>query len=419
MLLTVYNSKWAYFVKIAGQGMRYRTDIKTGNSISALGYGCMRFPKIPGAAGMRKIEELIVRSVNGGVNYFDTAFIYPGSEDALGAVLEKNGLRKKVFIATKLPVVILRGPGDFDRYFGMSLKRLRTDYADYYLMHMLTNLELWNKLVSWGITDWIVRKKKSGEIRSAGFSFHGSSPEFQKILDGYDWDMTQIQYNYSDENFQAGTAGLKAAAKKMPVVIMEPLLGGKLAALSPEAEGLFRKADPSLSPAGRGLNWVWNREEVTTLLSGMSTMGQLEENLALADRAEPGMLGKEDLDLYRRVLEVVNRGFKIRCTGCNYCMPCPCGVNIPSSFAAYNLSYSMGYIEGMKHFVTSTAVISEKTGSPGLCVRCGRCEQHCPQHLPVIEYLAMVRRRMEPLWFRLFVFAVRAILGKNHKAAAL
>ncbi|MDR0600884.1 MAG: aldo/keto reductase, partial [Treponema sp.] len=216
--------------------MRYRTDRKTGNSLSVLGYGCMRFPKIPGAAGMRKTEDLVIRSIDGGVNYFDTAFIYPGSEDALGAVLEKNGLRKKVFIATKLPVVLLRGPGDFDRYFRMSLERLRTDYADYYLMHMLTNLELWNKLKSWGIEDWIERKKKSGEIRSAGFSFHGSRPEFLMILDDYDWDMSQIQYNYSDENFQAGITGLKAAAEKMPVVIMEPLLGGKLATLPAEAE---------------------------------------------------------------------------------------------------------------------------------------------------------------------------------------
>jgi predicted aldo/keto reductase-like oxidoreductase len=398
--------------------MQYRTDKKSGNALSALGYGCMRFPKVFGTIDMKKTEELVLRSVEGGVNYFDTAFIYPGSEEALGAVLEKNGVREKVFIATKLPVVLLKGPADFERYFRVSLRRLRTGYADYYLMHMLTGVDLWKKLKAWGIEDWIARKKKTGEIRSIGFSFHGSLPEFLKLIDDYDWDMSQIQYNYSDENFQAGRTGLAAAAKKMPVVIMEPLLGGKLASLPPAAEALFRKADPALSPAGRGLNWVWNHGEAAVLLSGMSDMRQLEENLALACMSRPEMLAKEDIDLYRQVLEVVNRSFRIRCTGCNYCMPCPRGVNIPSSFSAYNASFSMGYVEGMKQFVTSIAAVSEKTGSPGLCVKCGQCEKRCPQHLPIIENLALVHRRMEPFWFRAAIAAARAFLGKNRKKAA-
>jgi predicted aldo/keto reductase-like oxidoreductase len=397
--------------------MQYRTDKKSGNALSALGYGCMRFPKILGTVDMKKTGELVLRSVEGGVNYFDTAFIYPGSEEALGAVLEKNGIREKVFIATKLPLVLLKGPADFERFFRVSLRRLRTDYADYYLMHMLTGLDLWKKLKAWGIEDWIAQKKKTGEIRSVGFSFHGSCPEFLKLIDDYDWDMSQIQYNYSDENFQAGRTGLEAAAKKMPVVIMEPLLGGKLASLPPAAEALFRKADPALSPAGRGLNWVWNHGEAAVLLSGMGDMCQLEENLALARDARPGMLTGEDTALYRQVLEVVNRAFRIRCTGCNYCMPCPRGVNIPSSFSAYNASFSMGYVEGMKQFVTSIAAVSEKTGSPGLCVKCGQCEKRCPQHLPIIANLALVRRRMEPFWFRVIIAAARTFLGKNRKAA--
>jgi predicted aldo/keto reductase-like oxidoreductase len=409
MLLTVYNIKQAYIVK--GRNMKYRTDKKTGSRLSVLGYGCMRFPRILGAIDMKKTEALLLRAVEGGVNYVDTAWIYPGSEEALGAVFEKNGLRKKMFIATKLPVILLKGPSDIERYFRASLERLRTPYVDYYLMHMLTGVEVWRKLTSWGIDDWIARKKKSGEIRSAGFSFHGSRSEFLRLLDDYDWDISQIQYNYFDVNFQAGITGLRAAAERMPVVVMEPLLGGKLASLPPEAESVFRKADPGRSPAGRGLDWVWNHGEAALLLSGMGEMRQLEENLARADRAVPGMLTGDDLALYAGVLDLVNRSLKIRCTGCNYCMPCPRGVNIPSCFSAYNASFSMGYVEGMKQFAMSTSVVSEKTAGPSLCVACGNCEKHCPQGLPIMKNLALVRRRMEPFWFRIAIAAVRLFLG--------
>jgi predicted aldo/keto reductase-like oxidoreductase len=367
---------------------------------------------------MRKTGEMIARSVEGGVNYFDTAWIYPGSEDALGAALEKNKLRKKVYIAAKLPLVALRAPADFDKYFNKELERLRTDYIDYYLMHMITDTDQWRKLKGWGIESWIAGKKKSGQIRQAGFSFHGSQDEFLKVVDDYDWDLAQIQYNYSDENFQAGVTGLRRAAEKMPVAIMEPLLGGKLArGLPAEALRIFREARPGLSPAGWGLNWVWNQTEPTVVLSGMSDMAQLEENLKLADTARPGMLNEKDLDVYKQVLEVVNRAYRIRCTGCNYCMPCPRGVNIPGCFAAYNASYAIGFVAGMQQFITSTALTSERSGSPGLCVKCGKCESHCPQHLPVIKSLEQVRRRMEPFWLRIAGAGARAFLGKKRKRA--
>ena len=197
---------------------------------------------------------------------------------------------------------------------------------------------------------------------------------------------------------------------------MEPLLGGKLATgLPPAATAIFKKANPGLSPAGWGLNWVWNQKEVTLLLSGMNDAAQLEENLRLADAALPGMLTPEDLDVYSQVLELVNRAYRIRCTGCNYCMPCPRGVNIPGCFAAYNTSFSIGYVAGMQQFVTSTALTLERSSGPSLCVKCGKCESHCPQHLPIIESLGLVRRRMEPLWLRLAGVAARSFLGKKRR----
>jgi predicted aldo/keto reductase-like oxidoreductase len=396
--------------------MQYRIDKRSGNKLSVLGFGCMRFPKILGGIDMRKTEELVMRSIEGGVNYFDTAWIYPGSEETLGTIFEKHQVREKIFIATKLPVIVVKGTADFDKYFDKELERLRTDYIDYYLMHMLTDMDCWNKLKGWGIEQWIAEKKKSGKIRQIGFSYHGNRDEFLKIIDDYDWEMCQIQYNYSDENFQAGVTGLKKAAEKMPVMIMEPLLGGKLATgLPAEAARVYKKANPDLTPAGWGLNWVWNQKEVTLLLSGMSERHQLEENLSLADKAQIGMLGETELAVYRQALGVINSAYKIRCTGCNYCMPCPKGVNIPGCFAAYNTSFSIGYVAGMQQFITSTGLTAERSASPSLCVKCGKCESHCPQHLPIIKNLGSVRRRMEPFWLQFIGVCSRAFLGRKRK----
>ena len=395
--------------------MQYRAD-RNGNKLSILGFGSMRFPRNIAGIDMRKTEEMIMRSIEGGLNYFDTAWMYPGSEEALGEVFDRNHVREQIFVATKLPLIMLKSPADFDKYLYHSLKRLKTGYIDYYLMHMITDMDQWNKLKSWGIEQWLAEKKKAGQIRQAGFSYHGSCSEFLKVIDDYDWEICQIQYNYSDENFQAGVTGLKKAAEKMPVVIMEPLLGGKLvSALPKEAVHIFGKANPSLTPAAWALNWVWNQKEAALLLSGMSSMAQVEENLRLAGEARAGMLGEPEMDVYRRALAVINRSNRIGCTGCNYCMPCPRGVNIPGCFTAYNTMYSMGYVQGMQQFVTSIALISERSGSPSQCVECGKCEVHCPQKLPIIRHLRTVRRRMEPWWLKFAGVCARAFLGKKRK----
>jgi len=383
----------------------------------------MRFPKKLGKTDMQKTEEMVIRSIEKGVNYFDTAWIYPGNEEAIGTVLYKNKVREKVYIATKLPLLLFKRSSekiDFDKYFNQSLERLKTNYIDYYLLHMITDMEQWNKLKSWGITDWIAQKKKSGQIKHIGFSFHGSGSEFLKVIEDYDWELTMIQYNYFDENFQAGAAGLRAAAAKMPVVVMEPLLGGKLATgLPKEAVKIFNNAiGPSaskLSPVGWALNWLWDQREVVSVLSGMSTMEQLEENLDLAEKASANMLDNSHKKIYKSVLESINRSCKIRCTGCNYCMPCPMGVNITGSFSAYNAIYSLGYIEGMKQYVTSTGFTQVKSGSPNLCTKCGKCEPLCPQKIPIIKELVTVHKKMEPWFIKFIGFTARALLGKKRK----
>ena len=399
--------------------MQYRIDKKSGNKLSILGLGCMRFPQNLGAIDMKKSEALVMKAIDNGVNYFDTAYMYPGSEEALGTILDKNHARDKVFIATKLPLIFVKGQADFDKFFNKELERLRSSYIDYYLMHMITDNALWQQLKTWGIEEWIAEQKKQGRIRQAGFSFHGSVNEFLKVLDEYDWDFCQIQYNYSNPNFQAGVTGLKKAAERMSVIIMEPLLGGKLAnGLPSEAVSIFKKANPALSPAAWGLRWVWDQAEATVVLSGMSEQSQLEENLALADKAVAGMLSATEHETYQQVLTVFNASYKIRCTGCAYCMPCPRSVNIPACFAAYNTSFSMGFVIGMQQYVTSTGVTSTRRSGAGLCVKCGACESHCPQHLPIRQHLAAVYKRMEPVWFRFAITVARAFLGKDRRAAS-
>jgi len=398
--------------------VQYRLDKRSGNKLSILGFGCMRFPKSFGRIDLQKTEEMFMYAIDRGLNYFDTAWIYPGSEETLGAIFEKNRVREKIYIASKMPLIMVKSAADFDKFFDQSLQRLRTNYIDYYLLHMLMDMDQWQKLKSLGLEDWIARKKSSGEMRQIGFSFHGSGSEFLKIIDDYDWESCLIQYNYSDENFQAGATGLRAAAEKMPVMIMEPLLGGKLASGLPKgAVNIFYEADAELTPAGWALNWLWNQKEVTTLLSGMSTMDQLEENLRLAAAAQAGMIGETKKTVYASVLKLVNRACKIRCTGCNYCMPCPLGVNIPGCFAAYNTIYSLGYVEGMKQFITSIGLLSETGSSPSLCKKCGKCEPHCPQHIPIIKELVRVQRRMETWWLKLIGACGRAFLGKKRKKA--
>ena len=383
--------------------MQYRTDKKSGKELSILGFGCMRFPRNMGQIDLNKTEQLIIRAVEAGINYFDTAYIYGGSEEVLGQIISKNNLRDKMFLATKLPLAKCTKYEDFDTIFQTQLERLHTDYIDYYLMHNLSDVKGWKILCDIGIERWIQEKKAAGQIKHCGFSFHGIHSEFKKLLDSYNWDFCQIQYNYLNINYQAGMAGLKQAAEKgLPIIIMEPLLGGKLAnGLPKKAAAVFNAVNDSLTQAAWALRWLWNQPEVTVVLSGMSDMAQLTENIATAEDAPPGMLSRLENDAFDSVIKIIHASYKVPCTGCNYCMPCPHNVNIPACFTAYNVSYTAGLPAGFMQYATSTgATDPQKDYAASRCKACGSCERKCPQHIPIIKSLKRVVTRLEPFWYR-------------------
>ena len=389
--------------------MRYRKDPRSGNELSVLGFGCMRLPRSAGHIDLDKSEALLRRAVEAGVNYFDTAYVYSGSEEALGTVLARTGLRDKIYLATKLPHQRCQRPEDFERIFTEELARLQTDHIDYYLIHNLPEPALWERVCDLGIKDWIAQKKATGQIRQVGFSFHGSLGNFEALLEAWDWDFCQIQYNYSDANYQAGASGLrKAHAKGLPVIIMEPLLGGKLATNLPKrARALQTATRPDWSAARWGFSWLWNQPEPTVVLSGMNASEQLEDNLATAQEAAPGMLGERETRALEEVRSVFREAYRVPCTGCNYCMPCPHGVNIPGCFAAYNSYYANGMVAGFTQYITSTGANHPgKSSGARSCEQCGACEKKCPQHIAIPAQLARVRKRLEPFWFGALLKAV-------------
>lgn len=375
--------------------MKYRSD-KYGNQISVLGYGCMRFTSKMGKIDFEKAEKELLTAYNAGVNYYDTAYIYPGSEVFLGEVFEKNNIRDKVYIATKLPQYMIKTKEDIEKYFEEELKRLRTDHIDFYLMHMLADIKSWDKLKALGIEDWIKEKKESGKIKQIGFSYHGNSDMFCKLIDSYDWDFCQIQYNYLDEHSQAGRTGLNyAASKGIPVVIMEPLRGGRLANNLPEkAQKLFEKYEIKRTPAEWAFRWLWNQKEIMCVLSGMNSIQMVEENVKNASTAEIGEFTKKDEELLKNVVAAINEKMKVPCTGCRYCMPCPKSVDIPGTFSAYNKKYSDGKFTALKEYIMCTAMRKDSTAASN-CVSCGKCEMHCPQNIQIREELKKAKKELE------------------------
>ncbi len=379
--------------------MNYRKD-KYGNDISILGFGCMRFPRSMGKIDMAETEREILTAIREGVNYFDTAYIYPGSEAALGEILHKNGLREQVYIATKLPHYLVRSQDGPKKIFSEELKRLKTDYVDYYLMHMLADVDTWERMKDLGIIQWLEEKKASGAIRQVGFSYHGNSEMFCKLVDAYDWDFCQIQYNYMDEHSQAGRRGLNYAHEKgLPVVIMEPLRGGKLVNRLPEeAKRIFAQYSVRHTPAQWAFRWLWNQPEVTCVLSGMNSDEMVRDNIQTASTVEVGELGQAEEEMLRRVVAAINAKMKVGCTGCGYCMPCPKNVVIPGTFSAYNRRYSEGKFWGLVDYAMCTALRQTPTSASN-CVGCGLCETHCPQQISIREHLKAAAKEMEgPLY---------------------
>ena len=375
--------------------MNYRQD-KYGNALSILGYGCMRFPQTLGVIDMEETEKQVMAAIRGGVNYFDTAYIYPGSEAALGQILHANGVREQVKIATKLPHYLMKNREKMDALFAEELKRLKTDYVDFYLMHMLTDDATWERLKALGIEEWIAEKKASGQIRQIGFSYHGGPETFCRLVDAYDWDFCQIQYNYMDDNSQAGRRGLQyAAAKGLPVIIMEPLRGGRLVNNLPEGvKKLFAAHTNGWTAAQWSLRWLWDQPEVTVVLSGMNSLPMIEENMQTASQASAGDLTQPDQELLQKVVKELNARIKVGCTGCGYCQPCPAGVDIPGVFAAYNRKYQDGTFRALKDYFMCTTLRTNATAASG-CIGCGKCEKHCPQHIEIRKELKQVRKELE------------------------
>ena len=351
-------------------------------------------------------------AIENGVNYFDTAYTYHGSEVCLGKFLAK-GYRNKVNIATKLPHYYIKTIEDMEKCFEEQLQRLQTDHIEYYLMHMLNDAATWKRLTDLGMEAWIAGKKAEGKIENIGFSFHGATEQFIKIIDAYDWDFCQIQFNYMDEHSQAGLRGLQyAAGKGLPVIIMEPLRGGRLVQGLPEsAKRVFEKTTPKRSPAEWGLRWLWNQPEISVVLSGMNSMAMIQENIRIADTVKVGEMTETDGAMFEDVRNAVNEKMKVPCTGCGYCQPCPYGVDIPGAFRCYNVRYTDNFFTGMREYLMCTTFRAERTNA-SLCRQCGKCEQHCPQGIAVRKELKQVVRHMENPVYKVIAFFAKDMFKK-------
>ncbi len=348
--------------------MQYRTMKSTGDKLSALGFGCMRLPRKGVGVDTERAVKQIRYAIDHGVNYLDTALLYGSSETIVGKALA-DGYREKVKLATKLPPFQVKMREDMDKLLDVQLQSLNTDHIDYYLLHNLNPAD-WARMKKLGVDDFIRKAKADGRIRHIGFSSHNGTLDFKQLIDAYDWDFCQIQYNILDETNQAGKEGLQyAAAKGLGVIIMEPLRGGSLAKTPPkEIQAIWDEADVKRSPAEWGLRWVWNHPEVTVVLSGMNDEHHIEENLRVAGEALPGSLTEKELVLVARVKDAYRKLMKVGCTGCHYCIPCPAGVNIPACFESYNnLSLGSPMMAKINYMMQVGGGI-DGVGEEGLCV---------------------------------------------------
>ena len=373
--------------------MLYRRMNNVGSDLSILGFGCMRLPVTKGGdIDEKQATKMLRYAIDHGVNYVDTAYPYHKgeSEPFLGRALQ-DGYREKVFLATKLPSWLIKSRADMDHYLDEQLKRLQTDHIDFYLVHGLMK-PFWENLWSLGITDFLDDAIADGRIKYAGFSFHDELALFKEIVDAYHWTFCLIQYNFTDEQNQAGTEGLRYAADRgLGIVVMEPLRGGMLTKEIPAINKIWEKAPVRRSLSEWALRWVWNHPEVSVVLSGMSSFEQVEKNVAYAENGFPNSFSKEEQNLFGEAETEYKRRIKVPCTGCRYCMPCPSNVSIPECFEMYNqgcmfdapdvAGVNYGFLGGMF------------SGSPGFasqCQECQECEKKCPQGIPIREELKKV-----------------------------
>jgi uncharacterized protein len=383
--------------------MRYRKMGKTNVDVSVLGFGAMRLPMVENPGGTAGFDptipidephalKMIHHALDQGINYFDTAYNYHGgkSETFLGKALKS--FRTKVMIATKFPVWNAEKPEDLPRIFNEQLSKLNTDYIDFYLVHGLGR-EMWTKMKDMGILNFLDGLRSSGQIRYVAFSFHDEVKAFKEIIDAYDWDMCQIQYNFYDQNYQAGKEGLLyAASQGIGVVVMEPLRGGKLVdKIPPDIQALWDSSPVKRSPVEWAMRWVWNHGEVSTALTGASTLDQLQDLTRIVKDASPNSLTPEDLSLFDRVQVAYRKRLQVDCTSCAYCMPCPNGVNIPQNFSLYNDTF-LFKDAAMNSFIYNNFLNATQRASG--CTECGICLEKCPQKIDIPNELKQVHKTL-------------------------
>lgn len=380
--------------------MLYRTMPQNGDSLSALGFGCMRMPMVDGKIDEERAISQIRTAIDEGVNYLDTAWPYHDgeSEPLLGKAL-KDGYRDKVKIATKLPTWMIKTREDMDSFLNAQLEKLGTDHIDYYLIHALSGPS-WESIKKLGVIDFLNKARKDGRIVNAGFSFHGLAEDFQPIVDDYPWVFCQIQYNLLDTEFQAGKKGLEyAASKDMGVIVMEPLRGGNLGLPTPPqaVADIWDLADTKRPPVEWALRWVWNHPEVTVVLSGMNEEAHVRQNMEIAGDAEANSMTTGELDLCRRVADTYRKLMQVGCTGCGYCMPCPAEVQIPTCFDLLNKSQMFDFTEAKRMYgiFAEGTVLQRNPGYASQCVECGECIEKCPQNIDIPEVLKQVVSEFE------------------------
>jgi len=365
--------------------MQYRKFNKINVEVSPIGFGCMRFPVSDPDDKSTIVKEeamkMVRHAIDNGVNYLDTAWMYHNfkSEDFMGEVLQ-DGYREKVNLATKLPIWLVESEDDVMKYLDIQLEKLKTDHVDFYLIHGLEK-DRWEKVKKLNVLAKLEEARAMGKFKYLGFSFHDTCDVFKEIIDGYDWDFYQIQFNYINTSYQAGFEGLRYAADKgISAIIMEPLLGGKLANLTPVVEERISKERSQVEWA---LDFLWSQPEIAVVLSGMSTMEQVEGNLEYAGRWEERQLVEEDYEMLKGVKEIFDKMALVPCTKCNYCMPCPFGLNIPGIFEAYNQTASVSTSFALKTY-------AQYDVKADACRACRRCEKECPQHIEISEMMKKV-----------------------------
>ncbi len=368
--------------------MQYRKFTRDKLDVSLLGFGCMRFPVLNGDSSQideEKATEMLHYAIDNGVNYIDTAYNYHqgNSEIFVGKAL-KNGYREKVYLATKMPVWLAETYQDFEKLLDEQLEKLDVDYIDFYLLHSLHE-KTWNRIEKLNILKFLDEAKEKGKIKYAGFSFHDELPVYKKIIDSYNWDFSLIQLNYMDRHYQAGIDGLKYADEKgISLVIMEPIKGGKLATGPEDVKQVWNKSSIKREPAEWALKWVYDFEEVSVVLSGMSTLDQVKQNIKLTSDSLAQSLTSQEHELIDEVSHLYRERTKVGCTSCDYCMPCPHGVSIPNIFSLYNNYYIYGTED---HSISTYKNFIDKGKDSSVCTECGECEQVCPQHLEIISLL--------------------------------